>query len=670
MHLDLNTSQVQAVTCSLGPTIVIAGPGSGKTHVIINRINYMIHQLECLGQHILVVTFSKLAAKEMRERFLEQSQIKSVHFGTLHSIFYRILKAAYPAQYAVSNLLSDYDKKSILQNFYLKLEADEYEDFIDEFIKHLSLMKNQLINPKYYYPDGISKEVFYELVKQYENYKALNNRFDFDDMLVDCYHLLCNDKAVLQAVQNRYRYILIDEFQDINLVQFEIIKMLTGDKKSIFVVGDDDQSIYKFRGAKPEFLLDFKKHFASAKEFYLDVNYRSTQSILDYSMALIASNKNRYLKNLTTPNPKGSAPQLIYCKDSKEQADRILEEIVRLKHRGERLSNMAVIFRTHLEARPIVELLITSHIPFYLRDGMISLYEQWITKDIIGYLYLAQNINLTDFAANLLNKPKRYISKTVIDKVRHQQGSFFMNLLSEEQLSEWQKNYIQQLLFDLQKLKELPLCTAIAYIRQNIGYDNYVADYAAYRKIPSDSLFEMMDELEESSKNFENVSAWEAFLKEISQRIKDQTPDEFLKEAVTLTTMHGSKGLEFNHVFIINVVEGSIPHHKCNNDMDLEEERRLFYVAMTRAKSNLRFYIPAERYAKPVKCSLFIEELIHKYLALHIQKNQWISHSKLGRGRILDILEDNILKIEFIDNNIRKIDGNYCISNGIIQWEE
>ena len=478
--MNLNESQQKAVTCLLKPTLVIAGPGSGKTHVIINRVNYMINQLGCAPHHILVVTFSKLAAEEMKQRYENNYGTIGVTFGTLHSVFYRILRRSNPKRYAIESLLLEDKKKNILQNLAKELELTEEEDFIDQFIKHLSLMQNQLITEQNYYPEGISEDTFIKLLKKYRDFKERHQLFDFDDMLIDCYYLLENDSTIAKAVSNQYQYILIDEFQDINEVQFRIIKKITSSNGQIFVVGDDDQSIYQFRGAKPEFLLDFKKHFTEVEEIYLNINYRSSQNILKYSLALIEHNTTRYQKVLTTPNSKGNLPVHVKCKDTKEEALLIVNEIIKYKNSGVGLNDMAIIYRTNLQARPIVEGLLAANIPFCLRDGMVSLYDQWITQDLLAYLYLADNINQPELVRRIINKPKRYISQATLEQTMASEGHFFMNLLSLENLTEWQKNYIHQLLFDLQVLKEKDLKDAITYIRKNIGYDGYVVNYAAF----------------------------------------------------------------------------------------------------------------------------------------------------------------------------------------------
>lgn len=671
MPQDLNDSQKKAVTCPLKPTLVIAGPGSGKTHVIINRIHYMMHYLQCRPFHILVVTFSKLAAGEMQERFNASYPNSGVTFGTLHSVFYRILKKSDPMRYSLENLLSDHDKKNILLKLYRQLEMDEYEDFIEEFLRHMTLMKNQLIQPKYYYPDGISKENFLNLLSQYETYKASHHKFDFDDMLVDCYHLLNEDLKLLRRLQEQYQYLLVDEFQDINLVQFELIKMLAGKAQNIFVVGDDDQSIYKFRGAKPEFLLDFKNHFIGTQEFFLEVNYRSTKNILNYSIALITSNQNRYNKKLTTPNELGKVPYILYCKNIKEQGEWVFQTILDLKKQGEKLGHMAIIYRTNIEARPIVQILLRSLIPFCLRDGMTSLYDQWVTKDILAYLYLAQDLSNTSLAVWLMNKPKRYISRKICEALSHTGRDFFPNLLAHESLNTWQKDHIQKFMFDLQVLKEKPLSQGIAYIRKTIGYDDYIRDYATYRQLPSSVLFEMLDELQDASAGFIEVKEWERSLADSARQLKEQSAKRSsMQDVLTLTTMHGAKGLEFKHVFILNVIEGNIPHSKSQSEVELEEERRLFYVAMTRAKKNLYMTVPSEKYSKSVAPSLFIEEILNKLALEHLKKGKNIVHNKFGPGKILNVIDGTILEVQFSSQHIRKIDSNYCINNGIIHWEE
>lgn len=667
--MELNENQKLAVTCDLTPTIVIAGPGSGKTQVIVNRINYMIEILKCQPYHILVVTFSKLAAEEMKSRFQNIYGEVPITFGTLHSIFYRILRKANPTRYAIERLLLEDKRKSLLTQLLKEMDTDEGEEFLENFIKHVSLMKNQLMMPNEYEPDGIPKNAFLSLLARYEAYKERQGLFDFDDMLVECYYLLKNDYHVLRAASHQFQYILVDEFQDINLVQFEIIKMLVHEHKHIFVVGDDDQSIYQFRGAKPAYLLDFKKHFPNAQSIYLNVNYRCSNSILQHSLALIEKNKIRYPKKLTTPNPNGQVPHFITCKDAKAEALHIVHEVTKRRQLGVTLKDMAIIYRTNIQARPIVEAFLAANIPFCLRDGMISLYEQWITKDILSYLHLSKDLNRVDCACKIINKPKRYISKVNIELAKKGGMNLFLQLLSLDTLTQWQKDYIQEFLFDLQVLKEKTLIDAIRYIRHNIGYDNYLTEYAAYRKMPVLSLFEVLEDIEDSAVNYTNLEEWENALKQVSNEIKN-TKHKIHSDVITLTTMHGAKGLEFDTVFIIDVINGIIPYHKSQSNHEIEEERRLFYVGMTRAKQELFLYLPQEKHGKPVQASPFINDIKTSLFEKQITVGQWIYHKNMGRGEILEIMDNGIILVKFKHGQKRKIDSIYCLSNAIITWED
>lgn len=667
--MELNKNQKEAVSCSLKPTIVIAGPGSGKTQVICHRISYMIHQLNCLPNHILVVTFSKLAAEEMKERYIRYFGSEPVTFGTLHSIFYRILRKSNPVLYAIDKLILEDKRKILLEQLIKESEIDAGEDFLDGFIKHMSLMKNQLIAPEAYEPIGISKPDFLELAKRYEAYKARNEQFDFDDMLVECYYLLKNDPCLLKNVSDHYRYILVDEFQDINLVQFEILRLIAAKHQQLFVVGDDDQSIYQFRGAKPEYLLAFKKYFHEVQTIYLDTNYRCSKSILETSLSLIEKNKKRYHKNLVTPNGIGMPPSFVNCYNAKEEALHIVDSISKRKREGVKLQDMAVIYRINLQARPIVEQLIAANIPFCLRDGMVSLFDQWITKDILAYLSLAQDRNNNECITRVINKPKRYISKANVEIAKREGGNLITALLRLESLSPWQKDYLQEFLFNLQVMQEKSLLDAIRYIRQYIGYEEYLREYAAYRKMPVESLLEVLDDIEDSARNYESLAEWEASLKDMAEKLK-AAPQKRQSDMLTLTTMHGAKGLEFDTVFVIDLVDGIIPYHKSTQQEEVEEERRLLYVAMTRAKHYLYLYIPKQKHGKSAEVSPFVLEIKQADFQKDLKPGKFISHKNLGVGKIIEVGDNGILLVQFNRGQTRKIDSIYCINNAIISLED
>lgn len=607
----LNSRQKEAVMMPLGPTMVLAGPGSGKTHVIVHRIAYMIHHLKCLPDEILVITFTRAAADEMKMRFMQHYPKFTVQFGTFHSVFYQMLRTIDHNKYTINNLIDESEKRKIIENLYRQIDAEDYNDFITEFIRHMSLMRNQLIHINHYNPDGISKENFIALYENYENYKTMTMRFDFDDMVVTCYEQLIHNPDFLSYFRRKYKYILIDEFQDINLVQFEIVKLLAKERQNLFIVGDDDQSIYKFRGAKPEFLLTFEKHFRNTKKVILDINYRSTENIVNISNSLICHNKMRYPKTIRAYNKRGRNPSIIYCKDPKDEARMVRDKIIELMKEGEQLKDIAIIYRSNIEARPVMEEFIASNIPFFIRDECITLYDQWVTKDILAYLRLSKDLSQDELVLQIINRPSRFISKTALYEAQKLDGAILYNLLKTEELSERQKDHIHEFIFNLQRIQKMPLGEAIDYIRKKIEYDKYVRDYCDYRKVAFDYLIEVLDELEESASNFSDFNVWEEHLFHMAKNIKRyQSERKAEKEGVLLTTMHSAKGLEFNTVFVLNLVDGVIPHHKSIKETDREEERRLLYVAVTRAKTNLYLYIPQKRHKKYTEISPFLKEIM------------------------------------------------------------
>ena len=667
-YTALNACQEKAVKAPLKPTMVVAGPGSGKTHVITYRVAHMIEGYGCNPQNILVITFTKAAAQEMKQRFIKQFGNAPIHFGTFHSIFYRILRHANPDRYDLANLLSEDKKKKTIEDIYKSLKGED-EDFLDLFLNHLTLMRNQLIKPNHYNPDGLPKDIYLKVCLEYDAFKERQNLFDFDDMLVDCYYTLINDADLLGYWQNKYRHILIDEFQDINLVQFEVIKLLAKNNKDIFIVGDDDQSIYCFRGAKPEFLISFKDYFIECDKIVLDINYRSTPNILNASNALISNNQMRHPKKMQTPNLPGNNPKIISCKDTKEQADQLLKALLEQKQTGIPFSEIAIIYRTNIEARPIIEVLLAANIPFTLRDSMLTLYDQWVTKDILAYLKAAQDFLNEESIKRIINRPSRYISKAhLFEATKNTNSNLLVRLLALPDLSAWQKDPIQELIYHLQTLKNKPFMDTVHYIRKIIGYDKYILEYTNYRKIPSAGLMEILDEIEESTKNYTDLDTWENALIAMSNSIKEHSKNTTNYEGVILTTMHSAKGLEFQSVYIIDGIEGVTPHHKSNSDTQLEEERRLFYVAITRAKQYLTIYAPQYRYEKKCEPSLFLLEMQGLQNDTEL-KDKYITHKHFGKGKIIDANKKSI-KIKFESGIIKDIDLEYSFKKNLIQLED
>ncbi|NLM13309.1 MAG: ATP-dependent helicase, partial [Epulopiscium sp.] len=504
-----------------------------------------------------------------------------------------------------------------------------------------------------------------------EEYKFQSQKIDFDDMLYYCYELLRENKHILSLWRKRYQYILIDEFQDINKVQYETIKFLSAPCNHLFIVGDDDQSIYKFRGARPEFLLHFPKDFKNAGRVTLDINYRSTKRIIEMSNSVISKNVHRYQKKIKTVNEKGDEPVFIQSEDGEEEALRIAEWILDWKKKGMAYRDIAVIFRTNIQARALVDIMLDLNIPFYLRDEIPNIYEHWVAKDILAYIKLSKDIKDNESLERIINKPKRYISKGVIFEAKKKNGILFENLYRTPYLQTWQINRLEELKFHLDCIKNKKPGEAIVYIRNNIGYNDYIVEYAQFKNISVKGLKEILDEIQEAARYYESYEKWINHIQNVGEEMKEGKRRMIGEmDAVTLSTMHGAKGLEFEAVCIAGAVEGVIPHNKSSSPAELEEERRLFYVGITRAKKYLAISTVKKRYEEEVEPSRFIDEMSKKPELEEFCKGITIYHKKHGRGTIKSI-QGTIAAIVFEKGVLpRKIDLKYCIDKKLISIKE
>ena len=669
MGYELNDNQKVAVSHNEGPMMVLAGPGSGKTMVITHRVMNLINQYAVQPDNILVITFTKAAALTMENRFDNlyiNSNNKKVIFGTFHSIFFRILKSYY--QLNVSQILMENKKIEVFREIIRQLEI-EYEDeseFINQIITEISLIKNELISVEYYNCVCCSNENFYKIYSLYEAYKREKKMIDFDDMLVKCYHLLMKNDKILSVWRDKLKYILIDEFQDINRVQYETIKLLSKPNDNLFIVGDDDQSIYSFRGAKPEFLLNFSDDYKNSKKIILNENYRSTKNIVEISKEVIKNNKKRYIKNMITNNKEGRNINIIQAQDITVEAKIVADRILELsKDNNIPLSEIAIIYRTNVQSRAIIDMFLDMNIPFVVRDKVAIIYDHWVAKDIISYMKLVSDITNKDALIRIINKPKRYISKAAIETSKKYTNNVWDGLYKFYEEQEWMQNRLDELQYNLQIIREYKPYDMIHYIRNNIGYDKYLSNYAEYRKIGIEGLLEILNEIGESTKNYQTTEEWFAHIEEYRKLIEENdNNNNFYKDAVTLTTMHSSKGLEFDIVWIIGAVEGLIPHEKSNRDRDIEEERRLFYVGMTRAKEYLYISYIDNRYDEEVKQSRFLEE-IYNYFIHNIQINSNIIHKKFGKGTVVKLNSKSIV-VDFKNKKKIKLNIKFCIQNNLI----
>ena len=608
MSKKLNTAQQKAVCHETGPMLVLAGPGSGKTTVLLCRISRLLERGLAKPQEILALTFSKAAAEEMKSRFENLNGASGVSFGTFHSIFFRILRSRYG--WNVEQIFQEEERRNILRN---SIEAEKWdipdlEEYISQFFSQLSLMNSELEQPNRFTPTGMPVEEFRKLYRAYEGYKERHEKLDFDDMLTQCYQLLREDAAVREYWQRKYKFILVDEFQDVNQAQFACLQILAEKHQNLFVVGDDVQSIYAFRGARPDFLLHFPTLYPAAKKVTLNTNYRSTERIVNLAERVIGNNEVRFVKNMKGIGEAGDKVTFFLAEDAAKEAAHIAEKIGRLLDEGMPLTEIAVIYRTNLQGGAFARELYKRGIPYDLRDNSGNVYEHWVAKDLLAYLLLAENEESDSALRRILNKPKRYIGKDLLAEAETMPYTLLRSFFVCPSLKGWQEENLENLRIDLNQIRKRTPYDAVKYIRKVIGYDEYLEEFAAYRRTSAQVLQEIADEIMETAKDCADVRSFREQLERLSLQMKEQSRKKGQKRnGVALMTMHGAKGLEFRAVFLPSLVEGIVPHEK---GMDtVAEERRLFYVAMTRASEKLCLSAILQRYEKERKPSRFLAEM-------------------------------------------------------------
>ena len=553
--MGFNKAQNEAIMHGKGPCQVLAGPGSGKTLTIVNRIKYLIERYEVRPEEILVVTFTRFAAAEMKSRLC-----------SLMGILRRVSEDC-------------------------GTEAAEEEDFLHDIAEEIGLVKNNGLKIGQFVSKKCRQDTFRELYEKYEAQRKAVRKLDFDDMLVLCKDLFVSHPDVLKQWQTKFKYILVDEFQDINRVQYDVIRMLALPENNLFVVGDDDQAIYGFRGADSEFMFRFSEDYPQAKRIILNINYRSSGNIVKNSMKVIGHNEKRFLKEFQSVKENGFCVHVQEVKDPNEEAQYVADEIEKRAELGISYEEMAVLFRIHTDARPVAEEFLERKIPFQMKEHLPNIYEHFIGNDLL----------------QVMNRPKRYIGR---DSVASGKPSF------EEMRKfycdkEWMLDRIDQFEWDVKMLRKTAPYAGINYIRKRIGYDDFLKDYAFTRKIDRANLNEVLAELEEAARPFATIEEWFRHIEEYTRllRLKSMKRQED-REGVRLMTLHSAKGLEFDTVFLVEANEGKMPYKKAKTDAETEEERRLFYVGMTRAKEVLKVSYVKTKNGKETSPSRFVDELL------------------------------------------------------------
>jgi len=617
MTLDgLNEKQREAVLAE-GIIRVIAGAGSGKTRVLTHRIAYLVSTVGVHPSNILAVTFTRKAAFEMKERLnhlIGESGATALTCGTFHSTCYRILKESLSNGRPL-NILDDRKRNTYLKRV-LGPEGMNQDLEAGRVGSLISLAKNKLMDEKAFsdQAEGPFMEKVSEAFRLYERWKQRDELLDYDDLLLRCWKLLKTDRRILHRYRERFIHILVDEFQDTNLAQFEIIRLLTPPQENLFVVGDDWQSIYGWRGAAPENIIEFGETFPGAVTIKLEQNYRSTANILQTSGRLIALNRVRTDKTLWTRNPEGTQVEVIEAEDTDKEAGWILARLKSLVNgNGTRFKDISILYRTNAQSRALEDECIRQKVPYHV-VGSLGFYDRREIKDMIAYLRLVHDLDDDEAMLRIVNVPPRYLGKAFLKELegmaRARGKSLFMSLggrFSRPYMgrsADLFQELILRLRYEYEK-RRLSLPDLVRKIRSSTDYDRFICQDE--EMTPDDSRIQNLNELESAVERFERIEDFLFYVEQVKTRDRERKDDD---DRVNLMTLHKSKGLEFTVVFIAGCSQGLFPHHKAMDDGGLEEERRLCYVGMTRAMERLYISYTKTYQGKPMAVSQFVGEAL------------------------------------------------------------
>lgn len=605
-----SNSQRKAICHGSGPMLVMAGPGSGKTFVMVQRILYLIRERKIPPEKILVISFSKASAIELQERFIKENICESteVTFGTFHAVFFHILKETY--HYTVNDIIRLKEKYEILstilldpkfENKEIQITKENRNEKIQELLSKISFYKNKDKRSLEETKDTWFISVFHE----YNKIMHAGHRLDFDDMGLLCLELLKRNEEVRNKWQSKFQYILIDEFQDINEVQFRTISLLAGEQNNLFAVGDDDQAIYSFRGASPGFMIEFERYFPKAKTVLLETNYRCSDKIVEKSVKVIEKNKYRLPKKITAFHQSKEEVRLNAFPNPFLEYEYLADRIEELRNKGTREEEICCIFRTNANMMPLVDALLRRKISICMKEQCDSLFKTGIGKDILHYLKFVYGGKRRSDFIKIMNKPMRYLSRNACEK----------EVINWDELLSYYgtRTYMHSIIEEFRNLEKwmlsLDLYGAVHYLRKAGGYEKYLKEECEHKNLCWEEEKAILEFIHQSMRGISSVEAWEEKIKTYEDnllKLKEK------KNGVQLMTMHACKGLEFDVVFLPDCNEGKVPHNKAVTEEEIEEERRMFYVAMTRAKKLLEILYVEDPEKKFLQKSRFLAPLLEE----------------------------------------------------------
>ena len=679
----LNNQQKSAVLHKEGPAIILAVPGAGKTTVLISRTANLILNHHVNPNSILSITFSKASAKDMKERFISifgQEVGSSANFSTIHSFAYFLIRDFAKNKKLKLNLIegidSEINKIQIIKNIYSEVNNSFInEDKLEELLNTIGFVKNMMIKVEEFCEyRNFNIKGFDKIFSNYESYKRKYNLIDFDDMLTMTLHILQNNPSVLNKYRDIYKYIQVDEGQDTSKVQNEIIKLISYPHNNLFVVADDDQSIYGFRGAYPEDLLVFDKKYPNAKVFFMEENYRSTKNIVSVCNSFIKQNKSRYNKNLFTNNQSIEPVTITKLKIQEDQYDYIIDSI----KKDMDLSNTAILFRNNLSAISVIDHLNRNNISFYMKDSKVHFFKHWIVSDILRFFNIAVDDSDISSFEKIYYKMNGYISKLALNYIKTQDSltSVFDRLLTFDNFKPFQLENIKAIKSNFKKILKMKPFDAIMFIENDLGYRKYLENNCKNFGYSFESVNSILGHLKSVSIGVNSIGELLDKLDFLKKSI-DNAKYNKNSEAITLSTIHSAKGLEFKKVYMIDLIDGEFPSlnslelSELGDLKPLEEERRLFYVGMTRAKTYLNLITFNYRNGERVFYSKFMRELeelmgVTKSDDHGIKVGSIVDHKKFGSGIVKDIDGDAVL-IHFDYSGLKQLSLNLCIEKNLIK---
>ncbi len=691
-NIILNPQQEKAILTIEGANLLLAVPGSGKTTVIILRIGNMLFNHGINPEEILALTFNVSAANDMKMRFLSifgMKYINKLNFKTIHSFSYQVIR-----EYERLKNTKAFDvcenNNNIIKQIYLELNNEFIgEDILREIARKISYCKNMMFKKSEI--DGVSVAGcdFGGIYRAYESYKIDNRLMDYDDMLTYSYHILRKNKSILDGVKSRFKYINVDEAQDISMIQHELIRLLVGNEGNIFMVGDEDQSIYGFRGANPKALLDFKKNYLNSEVMFMQQNYRSSGSIVEAADRFIRQNKSRYDKSMFCVNDKGPKIQRINLADLGNQYEYIAEliKMEKIENENNGSCSIGILFRNNESVIPIIDVLLRDNIAFFVRENKLGFFSHFILEDIKSYLRFSRDFGDIDAFERIYFKLDCYISKQMFDYVTENfKGNIFNTLLDFPGLYDSNIKMILKRRDDFLKLRSLKADEAIGFIEREMGYLDSINSLSGKGFVKESLLLKLSVLRSIGTSLGKDCAPLDIFSRlDVIEEVMGTSDNIGADISVTLSTVHSSKGLEFDKVVLVDLLEGQFPSGesvRLREDGDLslyEEEVRLFYVAVTRTRQDLLLLCSNVSDGRLVRVSRFVGELlagpvdvVDKCLDdLTEVMSSFIAsvgvvHNRFGKGVVLDRVGDLVV-VDFDSDGVKRLLLEDCVRNGYLE---